>query len=157
MTDMNNKSARSPIDVIRIFLALQEMDGDSGDVLTNLKAQKLAYYSQGVALAKLGKPLFDDDFVAWQHGPVIPDLYHKLRRFGASQIRNIGEADTSIFSKDELDVIVSVYKTFGQYSAWKLRDMTHSEAPWVNVNINDTITKKSIADYFKSVYSNASL
>jgi uncharacterized phage-associated protein len=33
-------------------------------------------------------------------------------------------------TKKEKDLIVSVWKVYGQFSAWRLRDMTHNETPW---------------------------
>lgn len=146
---------KTPMDVLDFFLRLQQLDDDegAGDVITNLKAQKLLYYAQGVCLAKLGKPLFNDDFVAWQHGPVIKDLYHKLKRFGSNQIVSVQDLKISKFTDEEQDVLVSVYKTFGQFSAWKLRDMTHAEDPWKNVKIDDIITKESIREFFSRRYS----
>ena len=147
------KNKRTPMDVIRLFLRLQSLDEESGDVITNLKAQKLLYYAQGMILAKTGKPLFDADFVAWQHGPVIPDVYEKLKTFGRRQIEPKGEFDISLFTDEELNILISVYKTFGQYSAWKLRDMTHSESPWRDVEMNETITKESIRAFFSERYA----
>lgn len=146
----------TPEDVLRVLLELQSLDEDSGDVITNLKAQKLLYYVQGVALAKLNRPMFQEDFVAWQYGPVIVRLYNELKQFGRNQVE-LPPAAGSVedkFSDDQLDVIASVYKTFGQFSAWKLRDMTHAEAPWLDVNINDTIPKASIEKFFKARYCN---
>ena len=144
---------KTPIDVVKLFLKLQSLDEESGDVITNLKAQKLLYYAQGVSLAKTGKPLFNDDFVAWQHGPVIPKTYSELKDFGRNQIIFKDEVDVSLFEEEELNILVSVYKTFGQYSAWKLRDMTHSESPWRDVEINEIITKESIRSYFSERYA----
>lgn len=147
---MRNKNTIRPLDVVKFFLRLQDADVDTGDVITNLKAQKLLYYAQGVLLARTGKPLFEDDFVAWQHGPVIPDLYRELKSFGSSQIKLDDDLDLDIFSDQQMDLLISVYKTYGQFSAWKLRDMTHSESPWKDVNINDVITKKSILSFFSA-------
>ena len=113
---------------MKFFLKLQDADGDSGDVITNLKAQKLLYYAQGISLAKTGKPLFDEDFIAWQHGPVIPGLYDELKTFGRSQIELEDDLDLDKFSDEQIDLLISVYKTYGQFSAWKLRDMTHKPA-----------------------------
>ena len=45
---------------------------ESGEVLTNLKLQKLMYYSQAWHLALRDIPLFNEDFQAWVHGPVLP-------------------------------------------------------------------------------------
>ena len=35
-------------------------DPDQGDIISNLKLQKLLYYTQGIHLAVYNKPLFDD-------------------------------------------------------------------------------------------------
>lgn len=144
---------KTPIEVLRFFLELQSMDVDSGDVITDLKAQKLLYYAQGMSLAKLNEPLFNDDFVAWQHGPVIPELYNELKKFGSQQIELKEDLEIKKFSNKEQELLISVYKTFGQYSAWKLRDMTHDEAPWKSVNIGETITKESIRAFFSERYA----
>jgi uncharacterized phage-associated protein len=53
----------------RHFLKLSQPD--IGDVISNLKLQKLLYYAQGFYLAIYGKALFEEDIVAWEHGPVV--------------------------------------------------------------------------------------
>ncbi|HSX79064.1 MAG TPA: type II toxin-antitoxin system antitoxin SocA domain-containing protein, partial [Candidatus Saccharimonadia bacterium] len=57
-------------DVAQYFLA--KADEDAGDLMSNLKLQKLVYYAQGFALALLDKPLFPQCIEAWIHGPVVP-------------------------------------------------------------------------------------
>lgn len=143
----------TPRNVVEFFLRLQQADDDSGDVITNLKAQKLLYYAQGVSLAKTGKPLFDDDFYAWQHGPVIPTLYQQLKQFGSSQIEPNNTTDIDIFTDKQKEILKQVYYTFGQYSAWKLRDMTHAETPWKSVELSEKISKESIKSFFEKAYS----
>ena len=146
------KANITPIDVVKLFLKLQDFDTDCGDVITNLKAQKLVYYAQGVYMAKVGVPLFDDDFEAWQHGPVIPDLYHQLKEFKDCQIQvDHDDKDIEKFNDKQLDILISVYKTYGRYSAWALRDMTHNEAPWKDTIVNHVISKAKIKDYFETV------
>ncbi len=148
-----SKKVVKPIDVVKVLKRLQDFDEDCGDVITNLKAQKLAYYAQGVSYAMLGTPLFDDDFEAWLHGPVIPSLYDELKQFENRQIEIKTDYDDKLFSKEQLDVIVRTYKTFGQYSAWKLRDMTHQELPWKNTKRNQVISKELIRSYFMAKYA----
>lgn len=60
-------------DVANYFFS--RLDEDAGDVLSNLKLQKLVYYAQGFALALLERPLFSEPLVAWQMGPVCPPLF----------------------------------------------------------------------------------
>ncbi|HGH1673838.1 TPA: type II toxin-antitoxin system antitoxin SocA domain-containing protein [Bacillus cereus] len=37
-------------------------------------------FAQGWSHAFTGNDLFEDNFQAWQHGPVIPDLYHRYTK-----------------------------------------------------------------------------
>ena len=55
------------------FLSL--VDEDAGDSMTNLRLQKLLFYAQAWHLALTNRPLFEEDFEAWVHGPVIPSFY----------------------------------------------------------------------------------
>lgn len=50
--------------------------------LSPMKLQKLVYFAQAWHLKILGRPLLDDNFARWQHGPVIPALYHEFKAFG---------------------------------------------------------------------------
>jgi uncharacterized phage-associated protein len=122
---------------------------DYGDVLTNLKLQKLLYYSQGVHLGLHGTPLFADDFIAWEHGPVIPALYRKYKSAGASGIMPPMGIVLPEFTEAEIAVFDEVYRVFGQFSAWKLREMTHNESPWLETAQNEVIPKALIQKYFK--------
>lgn len=67
------------------------------------------------------------------HGPVVPELYRKYKDF-KNQALPLPENDIdfSKFSEDEKELLDEVYRVYGQYSAWKLRDMTHSEPLWAN-------------------------
>ncbi len=49
-----SKKVVKPIDVVKVLKRLQDFDEDCGDVITNLKAQKLAYYAQGGELCYAG-------------------------------------------------------------------------------------------------------
>lgn len=150
------KGKIKPLDVVKVMIRLQNFDEDCGDVITNLKAQKLAYYVQGLSYAILGEPMFEEDFEAWMYGPVIPELYDQLKEFGSSQIKldNTDDDDT-MFTDKQLDVIIRVYNTFGQYSAWKLRDMTHEEKPWKDTKRGTTIDKELIKGYFIERFAKA--
>ena len=59
---------------------------DTLDGVTTKKLQKLCYYAQGFALAKLKTPLFMDDIDRWQHGPVISSLWREYSQFGSNPI-----------------------------------------------------------------------
>ena len=125
---------------------------DVGDGISNLKLQKLLYYCQGTYLALKNSPLFNNSIEAWEHGPVIPDVYHKYKEYGSDHLPiPEGEDFTPITSKNEIkDIIDDVYNVYGQYSAWRLRDMTHSEPPWRDTPRNEEITHEKLKEYFQT-------
>ncbi|MCI8513016.1 MAG: DUF4065 domain-containing protein [Lachnospiraceae bacterium] len=54
--------------------------------IANLKLQKLLYYAQGCFLAVAGAPLFLEDILAWQHGPVVEPVYYQYKGYGSGGI-----------------------------------------------------------------------
>ena len=114
------------LDVAEYFLHLE---GDGGEI-SNLKLQKLVYYAQGFSLALNDAPVFDEPVEAWMHGPVVASLYRKFRDFGSNPIPPNESFDPEVLSRAQRRLIREVYDVYGQYSAWKLRQLTHEEDPW---------------------------
>lgn len=141
-------------DIARYFLALT--DEESGDAISNLKLQKLVYYAQGFHLALKNTPLFNEVIEAWLHGPVVPELYHFYKAYGANAIPTPTNVDFSIYSDDVKELLDEVYKVYGQYSAWKLRELTHQEPTWKNnyQAIDKTISHPEMIDFFKTLIQN---
>ena len=114
-------------DIAKYFLA-KGMESD-GDDLSNLKLQKLLYYAQGFHLALFDRPLFKARIAAWTHGPVVPSVYRQYKGYGSGPIQACCEYPTG-FDEETIELLDEVYAVFGQFSAWKLRNMTHQEPPW---------------------------
>jgi uncharacterized phage-associated protein len=142
---MSNLSAQ---DVANYFLA--QVDEECGDSISNLKLQKLLYYAQGFNLAITGKPLFDEPIINWRHGPVVEDLYHTYKQCGSDPIPKPPKVNFDIYSAKVRELLDDVYEIFGQFSAWKLRNMTHEEPPCKNSPINNVISLEAMAEYFKT-------
>ena len=107
------------------------------------------YYAQGYFLAKKDTPLFEEDFLAWEHGPVIRKIYDKYKGNGANGIKYDSDFKIDI-DKETERILEEVYNEYGQYTAWKLRNMTHEEKPWKTTPRNEIISKEKIKDYFKT-------
>ena len=141
-------------DIAKWFLAYNdkvEIDGES-EYISNLKLQKLLYYAQGTYMAITDKRLFKDDMKAWKHGPVVESVYHEYCDNGARGIKEYEEFDLESIDKETRSILEEVYDVFGQYSAWKLRNMTHEEDPWKNTQQNSVIPLESIKNYFLENY-----
>lgn len=138
-------------DVANYFLSLADPDDD--DCISNLKLQKLCYYAQGFHLAIYGKRLFDEDLQAWQHGPVVPSLYRKYKEAGKSCLIPDANFDFKTLPEEVRELLNEVYQNYGQFSAWRLRDMTHQESPWqtsYNKTTDDVISDKKLIEFFKT-------
>lgn len=142
-------------DVADYFLAFAN---ETGDLVTNMKLQKLVYYAQAWFIANKKKALFDEEFEAWVHGPVIPTLYRKYKIHGFSPIiqKSVLSEVKKRFDKETLDILEEVTKAYMQYSAYQMELMTHQEAPWIEArkglepdeNSDNSINKDLIKDYY---------
>jgi uncharacterized phage-associated protein len=120
-------------DIASYFLDLAN-DDDYRDLISNMKLQKLVYYAQGFYLAKYNQPLFNSAIEAWSFGPVIPELYHEFKKYGSEPIPTLEsmKINFSIYDDKTKEILDAVYMVFGQYSAWRLSQLTHEELPWIN-------------------------
>ena len=137
------------VDVANYFLSLE---GDDGEI-SNLKLQKLVYYAQGFSLALLDGPLFNEPVEAWMHGPVIASLYRQFSQYGSNAIPAPARFDASVFTRAQKRLLDDVYDVYGQYTAWKLRQLTHEEDPWrdnfVEGEFSREIPQQEMQRYFK--------
>lgn len=82
------------------------------------------------------------------YGPVIPSVYAEFKDCGGSAIPLDDRYTPIELSEDEEDLFQQVYDAYGQFSAFKLMEMTHNEAPWKSVKIGNVIPKANILSYF---------
>ncbi|WP_273719603.1 MULTISPECIES: Panacea domain-containing protein [Bartonella] len=96
--------------------------------ISPMKLIKLVYLAYGWMLAATGKRLFPDRIEAWQHGPMIPALYHEFkdwgRRFidcysrmvdletGEVFIPKIHKNSTDKYTLKLLEIVWNAYKNF---------------------------------------------
>ncbi len=141
------------LDVAKCFLWLDDQNNGEEGGISNLKLQKLMYYAQGFhAALNDGKPLFNNPLLAWTHGPVVEALYHEYKQYGKNPIPvNRDFSHESVLAEEEYELISEVYETFGQYSAWKLRNMTHNEPPWLDHEADaGEIPIDEMTEYFRN-------
>lgn len=130
---------------------------EHGDPLTNLKLQKLVYYSQAWHLARIGAPLFPEKLEAWVHGPVEPKLHRRLKPFGFSPVPP--PARKPALTDNIESHLREVFSVYGRYSAWDLERMTHAEEPWITARAgkepdepsNATIAHAKMAQFYRKL------
>jgi len=131
---------------------------ERGDILTNLKLQKLLYYAQAWHLVLKNKPLFAEDFQAWVHGPVLPSQY---QRFKKHEWRPILDEITRPKLKEPAvaNHLLEIVNVFGVETATALELMTHNEMPWKKARkgipsdeaSTAIITQESMTAFYKTL------
>ncbi len=132
----------NPKVVANYFLAKSRNAGES---LSPMKIQKLVYIAHGWHLAlSRGACLIGSAVEAWSYGPVIPELYHEFKVFGAGAITRdakfgFGESRGTL-SEFQTQLLDRVWKVYGGLTAVQLANMTHQEGtPW-----KEAVEKKSV-------------
>ena len=141
----------SAIDIANFYIQLVHSLPD--DSIDNLKLNKLLYYVQGWSLNRLGRVMFREDIQAWDLGPVIPAVYHQFKACGKRSIEAPeAEFDESRLSTEELELLIDVYRFYGKYTGWALKEMTHEAgSPWdmaYEQNKNRIIPVESLKEHF---------
>lgn len=75
------------LDVAEWFIITANKEEDSADI-TNMKVNKLCYYAFLLFYKRTRKKLFNETIYAWQHGPVIKEVYNDYKCCGSNVISN---------------------------------------------------------------------
>lgn len=129
------------------------------ETMTHKKLQKLCYYAQAWCYALKDYRLMDTVFEAWIHGPISPALYDKFKCFSFNCIKLAGEYIPRIDS-DDIELLESVWETYGDHTGNALEALTHSEPPWIEARVgyapdercNVPISAESMKRYYASIY-----
>ncbi len=135
--------------VTDFFLSLCEPE--VGDTISNLKMQKLLYYAQGFHLALYDRPLFPEKVIAWQYGPVVTEVYEAYSEYSSGSIPKPRRINLKVFDEETMNFLKEIYQVYGQYTALRLMQLTHSEPPWKNTNIGEEITLEKMETFFKTL------
>lgn len=98
------------------------------DSMTHKKLQKLCYYAKAWYLAINDTNLISEQFEAWVHGAVQPELYQEYKIYGFGYIplyRNIWG-----IPEEFLSFAREIYDSYGDLDGDELEQLNHSEMPW---------------------------
>ncbi len=131
-------------------LLVKASNQETGDLMSNLKLQKMLYFEQGYHLAYFGTPLFEDDIEAWMYGPVVPCVYNHYKSNGRVGIEP-HDHDAIRLAQDEEELFNDVFMAYSEFSAYGLMRKTHEEGPWCDTPQKEVISKDSMQKYFKTL------
>lgn len=130
-----------------------------GEPITNMKLQKLLYYSYCWYLIenKGEKRLFNDEIQAWKYGPVVSSVYELYKKYKADVISTPVDGNESSIDALSNQIIEDVFKIYGDKTAIELMNLSRSEKPWRDTfdedNQNQPIPDELIYSYYSSKLS----
>lgn len=121
------------IDIANAFLEkVPKETAKSGDGMNKVSIQKLLFFAQERHLFIHNEPLFDENIYAWEHGPVIKDVWRYYNE--VEQTHNISYHPTkkslAKFTDKQLDTISHIWNKYGDKNAWYLESLSHSYKIW---------------------------
>ena len=137
----------SAIDIAKRFLELAGSEHLTAG-MTNMKIQKLVFFTQLLALRSFNSPAHFEPSLAWDFGPVVFDLYERIRPIVRDRTNKSISLDDPIVTHafddavavedtDVCAIIRAVWDKFKNWTAYQLSELTHrSGSPWVETYRN---------------------
>lgn len=97
----------------------------SGWKLSNLQLQKMLYLADMNFVGQGRGRLVDEDFEAWDYGPVLPTLYHACKAFGPKPIPNVFWGAEDISGTPEAEMLAIAWEKLKGQNAGRLVENTH--------------------------------
>jgi uncharacterized phage-associated protein len=110
------------------------------------KLWKLIYFIDAESIRNFGKSITGSEFIKYEHGPVPSrgeKILKQLRKNGQlitenkrhhehnmTNVSALAKYETRVFSKDELEIMMSICSRYGTYTAQELSELSHLEPSW---------------------------
>ena len=149
-----------PHSAISVAKYLLDRANDQGRSISPMKLIKLVYMAHGWSLGLYGTPLIQEPVEAWKYGPVIRELYHKVKDYRSSPIPPGAfgsQRSDDEFSEIEKTVMDQTLEIYGKWSAIELSQLTHAEGtPWDvmynKIGTSFAIPNDMIEDHYGKLY-----
>ena len=103
--------------------------------MSHKKLQKLCYYAVAWGYALLKRPIcHNDEFQAWAHGPVSPILNEKYKGNAWAELSPDDDFECNL-DNITLDLLESIWITYGHHTGNSIAALTHTELPWLNARM----------------------
>lgn len=151
VADPSGHDARGVAD----YLIQRGIQGQRGPY-TPLQVIKLTYLCHGWMLGLYERPISKQSVQAWRYGPVIPDVYHRVKIYGRDPIEQPLGFRTPEFDNYETDLIDQVLEVYKGFSGITLSSITHEPGtPWDEIyhthGQNAVIPNKLIQKHFSEL------
>ncbi len=161
-TNVNNSFDNTMDAVAKWFLSMSTM--------SNKKLQKLCYYAycwfivlfndiESIRESEFAdiQTLWEEHFQAWIHGPVLPCLYNRYKKYGWHDIPMVTTKPN--LPEDIEELLQEVWDAYAGFSADELEAISHEELPWKKARMNlgsgeacsNEISEFDILEYYSSL------
>jgi uncharacterized phage-associated protein len=139
--------------VINVFDVAKYILHSIGDEISTMMLQKLCYYCQAWHLVWNGVPLFPENFVRRDNGPVCMEFVGLYRGRWEISEDHVGEKylGGKKLSRQEKDTINQILEDYGMHGGAQLCEIAHGEDPWKNTPRMEVISQESILNYYSSL------
>ncbi|WP_301585631.1 Panacea domain-containing protein [Halomonas alkaliantarctica] len=142
---------------------------EQGVPLTPMQLLKLVYIAHGWHRGYFQQNLIDDAVEAWRYGPVIPGLYHKVKKYGRGHIYESidgfsfqNEISENPPHANTIALLEKVWDVYKDKNGLELSALTHeSGTPWDKVwtkssepghfAINEIIPNELIQEHYQKL------
>jgi len=156
MTEEKSQDARA----VANYVLDEALKRDIIDI-TPMKLLKLVFLAHGWSYAFGTVPLVSQQPQAWQYGPVYPEIYDAIRKYGSAIVTGrIENEETELpyeanLSAGQIDVIDKVLRTYGKRAAFDLSTITHrKDSPWYKAMNSSGVYSIIPAEIMKAYYQN---
>lgn len=103
--------------------------------ISNLQLQKILFLVQYGFCNTFNELLFEENFEAWQYGPVLPSAYAEFKYYGGEDInKRFDQSEFEIIVEDDKAEIEEATEGLSQKNPWDLVAITHrANSPWSRV------------------------
>lgn len=167
---------RLPLEKLKAIL-LYFFDNTDKRYLGKVKLMKLFYFLDFLHVKKYGLPVTYDNYVHLEHGPIpstIKNLVDQVEEDVHSAIladtinilttdgqkihqvvgmRALTEAELKLFSDSEIEILSEVCRRFGTKNTQATEDESHTEAPWRDTQMLESIPYTMAGRDSDSVYT----
>lgn len=128
---------------------------DCADGLAVHRLMQLLYYAESAHLAIYEEPLLDEPIYKWADGPGVNSVWERYKKYRTNPIppeEFMNPGAEELLDGKSIDLLISVWETFGLLSASGLRSLIQRESPWTIREATEMLNPIEMSRYFANHY-----
>ena len=109
---------------------LRKVNRPAGESINLMKLNALLYYCEAWSLAVFERELIEEELQAWDHGPVFPSVWERLKHKGWNNLEADDLNSATALDEETTGLLDDVYQAYGDFPMPDLEKMIKKDAPW---------------------------